>query len=389
MQSHRCIHTAHPDRVRSPAVKRLLLMLLILAALALLVLLVRNPNPQAPLPAPAGESGSPASEPLPAPAPAAPRESLALPLSAAGGLEELLVLARSNPERLDLARGTVDLEFLVELREAAIASGLDAGALIEQLRGLELEDGARPALVLALTWCPDPDGIAERALLGFASLPGRRTNTEEQCALAAVRALGLSGRSQALRDWVDARLQPQSAAEEGLQPLRTWIALQELDSAPESAAALLLGEEEPAHLPERVQEELMAAAARSGDPLWSEEILAQSADGRAIALAGLAALRDPARETELLALHARAQGWTGLAAQKALLSMSTPATLAALQADLGDVRRRDGALEALRTCLPRDDASAQRLRESLQGDEEASAALASAWQRVVWKRRLR
>jgi hypothetical protein len=69
--------------------------------------------------------------------------------------------------------------------------------------------------------------------------------------------------------------------------------------------------------------------------------------------------------------------------------MSTPATLAALQADLGDARRRDGALEALRTCLPRDDASAQRLRESLQGDEEASAALASAWQRVVWKRRLR
>ena len=47
MQSHRhnhtrhnhtrCKHTAHPDRVRSSSVKRLLLMLLVLAALALLV----------------------------------------------------------------------------------------------------------------------------------------------------------------------------------------------------------------------------------------------------------------------------------------------------------------------------------------------------------------
>jgi hypothetical protein len=368
--------------------KRLLLILLVLAVLALLVL-VRDPDPRAPLSGPAVESGSPAPEPLRAPTPLAPRENLVLPSNAAGGLEGLLMLARSNPERLDLARGTMDLEFLLTLREAALASGLDAGALMERLGSLELEDGARPALVLALAWCPDPEGIAERALLGFAGLPGRRTNTEEQCALAAVRALGLSGRSQALRAWVDARLQPQSAAEEGLQPLRTWIALQELDSAPESAAALLLGEEDPAHLPERVQEELMAAAARSGDPLWSEEILAQAADGRAIALAGLAALRDPARETELLALHSRAQGWTRLAAQKALLGMSTPGTLAALQADLADHERRDGALEALRTCAPRDDAVVQRLRESLQADEEASSALANAWQRVCWRRQLR
>ncbi len=384
-----CNHAAGRDRLRSSAVKRLLLFLLGLALLGVLVLLVRDPGRQAPESTPARDLDRSAPEPTPQPAPPAVRESLSPTTGAAGGIDGLLALARSHPERLDLARGTLDLEFLVQLREQVLTSGLDAAGLVEQLRLLDSEDGARPALVLALAWCPDPQGAAERTLLEFADLPARRSNAEEQCALAAVRALGLSGRTQVLSAWVDQRLQPGAGLELGLQSVRAWIALQELDSAPESAATWLLGDEEPVHLPERLQEELWAAAVRSGDPLWSEEVVAQASDGRAVALAGLAVLRDAAREPELLALHARSDGWTKIATQKALLSMSTPATLAALQADLVDQQRRDGALEALRSAVLRDESKFRRLLESLRNDDEAVAALSSAWQRAEWRRRLR
>lgn len=366
---------------------------LVLAILALALVLAwsRLARREAPEP-PARELEHPPAgmlaplEPSPARSEAMPQAGQADPMAA------LLALSRSSPERLDLARGVVDWEFMAELRDLVLQSRLDASEFIRRCSGMELEDGARPALVLALAWCPDPEGVAGQNLLQWIGLPGRRTNIEEQCALAAVRALGFSGRGAALENWLNERLQPGAGLEEGLQSVRAWIALQELESAPVAAASLLLGDEAPTHLPERVQEELWASAVRSGDPAWNEEVLKQAIDGSPAALGGLAFLRDPAQQGALLALHSDSNGWVRIAAQKALLSMAGGECIQAWLGDLGNLTTRDGALEALRAwCSDRcaDPGAVASLRSALRTDEEALSVLESVLRRDALRARVR
>lgn len=315
------------------------------------------------------------------------------PSSAApSALEELLALARSSPERMDFARGVVDWELMDQLRELVLRSGLDAAGFLELCRSMELDDAARPALVIALAWCPDPGGVAAAHLQQWIDLPGRRSNIEEQCALAAVRALGFSGRGKRLQSWVEDRLHPGAGLDIGLQSVRVWIALQELNEPPDAAATWLLGDERPDHLPERVQEELWALSVRSGDPTWSEEALLQAVDGSAPALSGVAALWAPDLQGDLLRLHGKVRGWARVAAQKGLLSMATADCRAAWLADVRDPGTRDGALEALRACSSpqslRPDA-VRELREGLSEDLEGLAILEDVLRRASLRRRVR
>lgn len=302
--------------------------------------------------------------------------------------EAVRALAARRPEALDFARAELDLELARELKALVRERRATAAELVAVLDALDLQDPARAACVLALAWAEGERELALERLVAVAATSGTDSVNLEQCALAAVRALGLAGARESLARLVADEVAPGGELEQGLHSVRVWLALRELARLPDVVAeALLAGTER--ELPRRVLEEAWAAAARSGEAPWIDVLWRAVEGGDEAALAGLAQVRDAALEPAVLDLHARASGWTLIAAQKSLATLATDSSLAALEADLLLPVRRDGALEALRAwradCERMPELAALdallALHARLAQDADAHAALASAFER--------
>lgn len=302
--------------------------------------------------------------------------------------EAVRTLALRRPEALDFARAELDLELARALKALVSARGATALELAQALDAFDLEDPARAACVLALAWAGGERDVAIERLVALASTRGTGSVNSEQCALAAVRALALAGAGESLATLVTDELAPDGELENGLHAVRTWLALRELARVPDVMAEGLLGAS-GRELPRRVAEEAWAAAARAGDANWLDALWRAVESGDEAALAGLAQARDRGLEPAVLDLHARATGWTLIAAQKSLASLATESSLGALEADLLLPVRRDGALEALRAWR----AECERMPElasleallalhaRLAQDADARAALSAAFER--------
>lgn len=306
-----------------------------------------------------------------------PRESLATGSNASARWQPLVDLGREHPQALDFARAELDLDFAEELRARVLRDALDSAEILSALRQVPEDDPARAALVLALAWTPDSTRQAEATLLELALAPGRQANNAEQCALAAVRALGLRAQERALLLCAAAPLAQLTESQADLQSVRVWLALRELESAPPLTEHYLTAEPRPL----RVQEELWAVVVRTGDPLWSEEALARAQEGEEAALAGVAVMQDSAQLPALLACHAQAEGWVAMATQKALLQYTEAEARQRWMADLQVPARREGMLEALRSwrALPQRKRQLQNMLAclaSLEPDPAAQAELA-------------
>ena len=268
-----------------------------------------------------------------------------------------IVAVASDPNLpLDFTRPQLDLELLRALRDAVRAGDVDAAALA--LACSTRQPGAieRQVLVLAAAFARDHDSETDAFFSELAAVEGGDPAVEQE-ALAAVRALGLAGRSEALYDVTGALIDRATLGEEqgfgGLSRLRTIFALAVLEAGvdvPELEGWIERSGREP-----RVGGELWGLAVRTAPSLWVEPVIDAARSGDREALVGVESLTGVEQRAAVLDLATgRTSGgdqWLERAAWRALVTSGDSDSFEVLERELAIAgpERHEQLAEALHT----------------------------------------
>ncbi len=321
------------------------------------------------------------------------------------GLAAIVAFGQSLGPELDLVKPEPDPAQLQRLRDLTLQAGLSVSELTAAAQALQAGDAGRVALVLCTTWGAQP-GPESDAWLGSLTKPwGRGSNGQEQEALAAVLALDLGGRTEALMGVAQNLLDQadgddDTASFPGLTSLRAWHALRGIPAlAGGSLDAFVENWEERESDRPRVEEELWSLGVRSSVEV-ADLAIAEALEGHAVAIAALESVTDEAFIGDLQGLAEKKpttveEALAAGAALKGLVASGSSDAIATVQNQLGaGLVPREQALEALRTWrrTPQQASTAgamARLGATLRSDVDAQAAVAKGLERCVARVRFR
>lgn len=356
-----------------------------LCLLGLVLLILFMGGSEAPRPAEAAYQASTGTRPsseVPSPAPVADEDPLEL----------LVELANRPAVELDLVNRAGLLPLLRDVRGIMETTKVPSSRLRARTGTFPTGDVRRLVLVLATAWAEDTDGSGETWLLELAGRWNLQSNDGEQEALAAVLALDLGGRREALEQLVGYLLERhrgEASGEEsfpGLTRVRTWFAIRGLErfEGPEPVLEAWItgvaGEQ-------RVAQELWALAVRSDPQVWGPRALASARSGELAGLAGVELLCDEERVEELVELalepgESASELWRACSAWRALVATDDERARSLVVERLDEARpiEREMILEALKTWRPSPQpeaslASLLVLRTRLEQDQEAAGRL--------------
>jgi hypothetical protein len=275
-----------------------------------------------------------------------------------GAVGALLALADGEGGRLDLSGPELDLALLAQLRDLVRVGDLSAETLAEACGGFAPGDVRRSLLVLAASFARGHGPQTDRFFSELAVVEdGHGGDDLEQEALAAVRALGLARRSEALSEIVGSLIDRANLGEQqgfaGLARLRVVFALAALERAPSGSdleAWLDRSGREP-----RIGGELWALAVRSDPRVWGERAITAALAGDHQARLGLEALTGPEHREAITALAtgalAGSDPWVERSAWRALVAGGDFASFELVDHALrtADAGRRAWLAEALHT----------------------------------------
>ena len=323
----------------------------------------------------------------------------------APAIAEIVAFGQALGAELDLVKPEPDPAQLERLRELTLSADLSVAELAAAAKLLEAGDAGRVALVLCTTWGAEPGPETDAWLRTLTEPWGRGSNGEEQEALAAVLALDLGGRVEALQATAQRMLDLADGDDDfgsfpGLTSVRAWHALRGIPVLEEGTFESFTDDwaERESDRP-RVEEELWSLGVRSSVAV-ADLAIAEALEGHSAAIVALESLTDEALVGDLRSLAEKKsttvdEALTAAAALKGLVAGGTPDGIATVQGQLGGgLVPREQALEALRTWrrTPRQASTAgamARFGATLDADADAQAAVALGLDRCVARVRFR
>lgn len=270
-----------------------------------------------------------------------------------GALGALLALADGEEVQLDLSGPELDLALLARLRDLVRAGDLSAETLAEACGGFAPGDARRSLLVLAASFARGHGPQTDRFFSALAVVEDGGDDLEQE-ALAAVRALGLAGRSEALAEIAGSLIERANLGEQqgfaGLARLRVVFALAALERAP-TGFDLEVWLDRSGREP-RIGGELWALAVRSGPQVWGERAITAALAGDHQARLGLETLTGPEHREAIAALAlAGNDSWVERSAWRALVAAEDSASFELVELELrtAGADRREWLAEALHT----------------------------------------
>ena len=318
--------------------------------------------------------------------------------STSSAVASIVALGAELGSRLDLVSPHPDPAMLGALRELVLSSDLDAATLRVGADEYERGDPRRVALVLASGWAAEHDVATDEWLLALAVDRETTSTGAEQESLAAILALDLAGREDAVeqsaRAILEGALDESDEGFPGLTRIRAWFALEALDRFEGDRAELdqWLAATTQEH---RIASELWALAGRTDPDGYADVAVERAVAGDAEARACIETLtgeRHRARLTELVERSDtdEAAPWVARSAARALVADAAQDSRNALLGALerASINDRDYLLEALHTW--REPAQPERayasqllLMAELSSDEQARERIATDLERRI------